>query len=254
MWLLAALFVAIVSFANQACLKSGASPLVVHAAGFIAVDALVLMAALSAAREKRHKAHQATACEPATMPGHEHTPTASNPTAGKPSAIEHVDAPADTCELASSLAAAATCVHASKLACEANSAPTHAQNNLIPTPICARQHTCTRYVPLPLPLLAGDHSAAANPTVTASHAAEAQRAQLINRCGELAFEHGLSAREEEVLLMLAQGLSRHDIEDQLVISESTVKSHLRSIYRKVDVHSRTELNSLIIPSDQPRPK
>ncbi|MFR4802223.1 MAG: helix-turn-helix transcriptional regulator [Eggerthellaceae bacterium] len=34
------------------------------------------------------------------------------------------------------------------------------------------------------------------------------------------------------------------IENELFISESTVKSHLRSIYRKCDVHNRDEIISL----------
>lgn len=238
-WLLAALCVALVSFANRACLESGANPLTVHVAELIAIGVLMLTAALTAAHEKRHEARRATTAEPAAA--------CSPVTACSPAAA---CSPAIACEPV----AAAACAHAPERAHEGNSAPARAQDDFASTPICARQHTCARYVPMPLPLPTHGLSAAANPTTTANLAAEAQRAQLINRCGELAFEHGLSAREEEVLLMLAQGLSKHDIEEQLVISESTVKSHLRSIYRKIDVHSRAELNSLISPNDQPEPE
>jgi DNA-binding NarL/FixJ family response regulator len=50
----------------------------------------------------------------------------------------------------------------------------------------------------------------------------------------------LTARELEVLTLLARGNSNKDIGASLYISETTVKSHLRSIFSKLDVLSRTE--------------
>jgi len=50
----------------------------------------------------------------------------------------------------------------------------------------------------------------------------------------------LTARELEVLSMLARGQSNRDIGSNLFISETTVKSHLRSIFTKLNVLSRTE--------------
>jgi len=52
---------------------------------------------------------------------------------------------------------------------------------------------------------------------------------------------GLSAREAEVLEMFAQGRSANWIADQLTVSKNTVRSHLRSIYVKLGVHTRQEL-------------
>lgn len=50
----------------------------------------------------------------------------------------------------------------------------------------------------------------------------------------------LTGRELNVLELLAQGKSNKEIGVSLYISETTVKSHLRSIFRKLDVLSRTE--------------
>jgi DNA-binding NarL/FixJ family response regulator len=51
-------------------------------------------------------------------------------------------------------------------------------------------------------------------------------------------ETGLTARESDVLRLVALGLSDAQIAEKLVISERTVHAHLRSIYRKLDVTSR----------------
>src|SRR5215213_9374689 len=50
----------------------------------------------------------------------------------------------------------------------------------------------------------------------------------------------LSERESAVLAALAKGLSNREIGAQLWISEQTVKFHLRNIYRKLGLTSRTE--------------
>jgi DNA-binding NarL/FixJ family response regulator len=48
----------------------------------------------------------------------------------------------------------------------------------------------------------------------------------------------LTAREVEVLRLVAVGLSDAEVAERLVVSVRTVNAHLRSIYRKVGVHSR----------------
>jgi LuxR family maltose regulon positive regulatory protein len=56
---------------------------------------------------------------------------------------------------------------------------------------------------------------------------------------ESMIEH-LTEREMEVLCLLATHLSSTEIADQLVIAASTVRSHIKTIYSKLRVHSRTE--------------
>jgi DNA-binding NarL/FixJ family response regulator len=50
----------------------------------------------------------------------------------------------------------------------------------------------------------------------------------------------LSAREEEVLIWLSKGYANKEIADQLSLSVETVGSHLKHIYEKLHVRSRTE--------------
>jgi ATP/maltotriose-dependent transcriptional regulator MalT len=54
-----------------------------------------------------------------------------------------------------------------------------------------------------------------------------------------AASHGLTARELEVLRLVAAGNSNREIAATLVISEHTVARHLQSIFRKLGVSSRT---------------
>jgi DNA-binding NarL/FixJ family response regulator len=51
--------------------------------------------------------------------------------------------------------------------------------------------------------------------------------------------HGLTQRESEILSCMVGGLSNRGIANRLVIGDETVKSHLRSIYRKLEVSDRT---------------
>jgi len=48
----------------------------------------------------------------------------------------------------------------------------------------------------------------------------------------------LTAREREVLDLLAQGMTNKEIALQLVITPHTVKRHLKAIFEKMDVHTR----------------
>jgi LuxR family maltose regulon positive regulatory protein len=50
----------------------------------------------------------------------------------------------------------------------------------------------------------------------------------------------LSEREREVLQLVAEGLSNREIAQTLVIAVNTVKNHLKNIYGKLAVHTRTQ--------------
>ncbi|MCH8531780.1 MAG: response regulator transcription factor [Saccharospirillum sp.] len=53
-------------------------------------------------------------------------------------------------------------------------------------------------------------------------------------------ETPLSEREAEVLTLLAKGMGRNDIADLLEVSVNTAASHIKSIYRKLNVSGRAE--------------
>ena len=53
-------------------------------------------------------------------------------------------------------------------------------------------------------------------------------------------KHRLTDREIEVLKLLAKGMLNKEIANELFISEKTVKNHISSIFRKLDVQDRTQ--------------
>lgn len=66
-------------------------------------------------------------------------------------------------------------------------------------------------------------------------------ARVAKRVGQLAAERGLSAREREILLLLASDYSVERIAEQLTISAETVRTHKKRIYAKVGVHKHEDL-------------
>ena len=66
-------------------------------------------------------------------------------------------------------------------------------------------------------------------------------------------DNGLSQREQEILSLLANGASNKDIAARLNISANTVKVHLRNIYAKIEVSSRTEATLYAVKSGLIRP-
>jgi DNA-binding CsgD family transcriptional regulator len=64
-------------------------------------------------------------------------------------------------------------------------------------------------------------------------------------CTAIASRSGLSPREHEILMLLARGRNADYIARVLYIAPSTVKTHIKSIYRKLDIHSQQNLMDII---------
>lgn len=60
-------------------------------------------------------------------------------------------------------------------------------------------------------------------------------------------ENELSVREMEILTALSKGLRYKEIAETHFISIDTVRSHIRKIYEKLQVHSRTEALNKVFP-------
>lgn len=64
-------------------------------------------------------------------------------------------------------------------------------------------------------------------------------------CDGLVEKYRLSPRQKEIFFLLAKGRNVQYIKDDLVLSTPTVKSHIYSIYQKMDIHSHQELINMI---------
>lgn len=80
----------------------------------------------------------------------------------------------------------------------------------------------------------------------------ARKHELSSRVADVSREHKLSAREEEVLLLLAQHKTVGSIERELFIANGTAKAHVRHIYQKLDIHTRQELFDMLGVVDNER--
>ena len=65
------------------------------------------------------------------------------------------------------------------------------------------------------------------------------------RCAAVAELYQLSPRETDILKFLAKGRNAAYIQNKLTISPHTVKSHIYSIYRKLDIHSQQKLMDFV---------
>jgi len=57
---------------------------------------------------------------------------------------------------------------------------------------------------------------------------------------------GLTAREREILLKVTKGTTDREIAREMYVSETTVKSHIRSILRKLGVRNRTQAVAFVL--------
>lgn len=75
------------------------------------------------------------------------------------------------------------------------------------------------------------------------------RERLQARCRQIAEAHGLSGRELEIVELLCQGRSKPYIAEALYLSENTVGTYTRRLYKKLDVHSKQELLDLVFADE-----
>ena len=64
-------------------------------------------------------------------------------------------------------------------------------------------------------------------------------------CEELRTRYRLTDRETEVMELIARGRNLARISEMLYVSQNTVRSHCRNLYRKLDVHSRQGILDLL---------
>ena len=57
---------------------------------------------------------------------------------------------------------------------------------------------------------------------------------------DLSLLNSLTEREREVFELVAQGLSNADIANRLVLTEGTVKTHVKHVFEKLELHDRTQ--------------
>ena len=61
----------------------------------------------------------------------------------------------------------------------------------------------------------------------------------------LSARYGLTRREREVLAFILLGHDSPTIAERLTLSDNTVRSHKKNLYRKLGIHSKQELLELI---------
>ncbi len=69
------------------------------------------------------------------------------------------------------------------------------------------------------------------------------------QCEAVADIYLLSQRETEVMFFLARGFNSAYIQEKLFISEGTAKTHVRHIYRKLNIHSQQELMRIVAETE-----
>ena len=68
---------------------------------------------------------------------------------------------------------------------------------------------------------------------------------LEKRCEEIAARYDLSPREIDVLAAFARGRNVAYLAERLCLSENTIRSHSKSLYTKLGIHSKQELLDLV---------
>lgn len=79
--------------------------------------------------------------------------------------------------------------------------------------------------------------------------------ELHGRCQAIADAYQLTDRETEVLTCLSEGWSIPAAAQRLMVSQDTVRTHVKHIYAKIGIHSRDDLVEIIkMPDESLLPK
>lgn len=89
-----------------------------------------------------------------------------------------------------------------------------------------------------------DDWGAAGVTIEGSVHTPTEAERIERRADELGRRFDLTRREQEIMLLVAQGKTRAQIEAELFLSENTVKTHIRHGYAKMGIHSKEEARAL----------
>ena len=68
---------------------------------------------------------------------------------------------------------------------------------------------------------------------------------LEENCKKISDDYKLTPRETEILELLARGRNSQAMQDKLIVSRNTIKTHVKNIYVKLDVHSQQELIDMV---------
>lgn len=83
--------------------------------------------------------------------------------------------------------------------------------------------------------------------VVGQESAESMFRDLRDRRSNVSKVEALSAREREVLSLLAEGLTNREISHRMFIAEKTVRNHVSSVLRKLSLRHRTEAALFAVP-------
>lgn len=74
---------------------------------------------------------------------------------------------------------------------------------------------------------------------------EKREAALDARCARIAEQAAFTPREREVFALVARGKTNAAVAEELVVSENTVKFHVKSICQKLGIHSKAEVAAIV---------
>ena len=76
----------------------------------------------------------------------------------------------------------------------------------------------------------------------------------VNRLTDLSGDLPITNREREIMVQLAQGKTNREISQKLILSTSTVRNHISSIFTKLRISNRSQATAIAIYSGLLNPK